>query len=204
MAKPHKKQETEQLVDKLQELREIVNKNVAIYVNTHPTLRVYEEELASDIFTKLSGSLPDDYCKAYVKNAVSYMLANHSRDIVGKQRNSRIQYLTGLQPVSRKKADKDAGSESDDEIEKMGYVDAVMHTLGMLEQDNPRTIMERKEARKLIQHALKHADIIVIKVLGAYLAGLSIRETARLYNLSKTRVGTIIQNFIAELSVKFN
>lgn len=50
MAKPHKKQETEQLVDKLQELREIVNKSVAIYVNTHPTLRVYEEELASDIF----------------------------------------------------------------------------------------------------------------------------------------------------------
>ena len=106
--------------------------------------------------------------------------------------------------MSHKKADKDAGSESDDEIEKMGYVDAVMHTLGMLEQDNPRTIMERKEARKLIQHALKHADIIVIKVLGAYLAGLSIRETARLYNLSKTRVGTLIQNFIAELSVKFN
>ena len=204
MAKPHKKQETEQLVDKLQELREIVNKSVTIYVNTHPTLRVYEEELASDIFTKLSGSLPGDYCKAYVKNAVSYMLANHSRDIVGKQRNSRIQYLTGLQPVSHKKADKDAGSESDDEIEKMGYVDAVMHTLGMLEQDNPRTIMERKEARKLIQHALKHADIIVIKVLGAHLSGLSIRETARLYNLSKTRVGTIIQNFIAELSVKFN
>lgn len=204
MGQEKKNHKTEQLSNKLHELRVIVNINVASYVNAHPSFRVYEEDLASDIFTQLCMTLPEVYNKTYVKHAISNMLANHARNIVGKKRNSRIQYLTGLQPVSKTKKDDYTGKDKDDEIDKLGYVDAVMHGLGMLDESNPRTELERKEARKLIRQSLQKADVIVVKVLSAYLAGLSTRETARLYELSKTRVSTIIQEFIAELSEMFN
>ncbi len=171
-------------------LRETVNKEVDIYIASHPSYISYREDLKGEVFVTIVKRMGEEKPDAYLKRAARLTLYQMIRDISDMNRTSHLQFLNNNDLREQPDGEREDGESQDEACSRMAEEQDMVSPEG-----NPRERLETRELLEVLEKQLQKADSTTAQLIRDRLEGIPIRDSAAALNLPKSTAFELIAKF---------